>query len=83
MRVIESPGDEIRKWRTADGLTMAQLAEELGVKMNTVHRWEVGFHPIPAFLPLALAELERVLNDRAFEERRKERLAKRNRTSAA
>lgn len=71
MRVYESPGDKIRKWRSRHGLTMAQLAEELGVKMNTVHRWEVGFHPVPPFLPLALAELERVLDDRAFEERRR------------
>jgi transcriptional regulator with XRE-family HTH domain len=56
--------DRIKTWRSRHGLKQAELAAELGVRMNTVYRWEAGVHPVPPFLPLALAELERVLDGR-------------------
>ena len=38
--------DEIIKARERLGWTQAQLADALGVQMNTVWRWEHGYHPM-------------------------------------
>ncbi len=40
------------------GLTQAQLAELLGVKENTVYRWESGRLPISKTVELALERIE-------------------------
>lgn len=32
----------MRAWRQKAGLTLADVAERLGVSVPTVHRWEVG-----------------------------------------
>lgn len=53
--------DELKKWRDRNGLSQATLGELLKVHPVSVARWETGFHPIPAFLEMALAELERRL----------------------
>jgi len=54
--------DEIRTWREARGLTQAQLAEVLSadgkLAQATVSRWETGEHIAPAYLRLALEELD-------------------------
>lgn len=34
-------GPELKKWREAHGLTLAQLADEIGVTWNTIIRWEM------------------------------------------
>ena len=39
-------------------LTQAQLAELLGVKENTVYRWEAGKLPISKTVELALERIE-------------------------
>lgn len=45
-RLYEKDGAKIRAWRELLGVTQSQLAEQLGVTLNTVWRWEVGEVPI-------------------------------------
>lgn len=52
----------MKEWREKNGITQDRLAELLGVHKITLCRWETGFSPIPNFLVLALAELERRLS---------------------
>lgn len=52
-------GDELKKRRVALGLTQAQLAETLGVKPNTVARWENGVLAVPQAIVLAMETVER------------------------
>jgi transcriptional regulator with XRE-family HTH domain len=52
---------ELRRWRMLQGLSQAKLAGYLGVTWLTVQRWEGGTRAMPAFLWLALRELERQL----------------------
>ena len=54
---------DLRTWRLLHGLSQRALAAELGVTMLTVQRWEAGTRSVPAFLYLALRELERQLTD--------------------
>jgi transcriptional regulator with XRE-family HTH domain len=43
---VETLGDKIRMARTSLGLTQSQLAERVGVRSLSVHRWESGrTHP--------------------------------------
>jgi transcriptional regulator with XRE-family HTH domain len=51
----------LKAWRERNGLNQDQLAEMLGVHKITLCRWETNFSPIPNFLDLALAELDRRL----------------------
>jgi DNA-binding transcriptional regulator YiaG len=58
--------EELTAWRERLGLKRQRLAELLGLgesraAYNTVQRWETGIHHPPAYLRLALAELERQL----------------------
>lgn len=46
---------QLKTIRAALGWSQTRLAEELGVKRNTVTRWEMGLNPIP---PMA----EKLLN---------------------
>jgi transcriptional regulator with XRE-family HTH domain len=50
--------DELKEKRKALEMTQAQLAEELGVNIMTVSRWERGLRSIPPHLPLALEAIE-------------------------
>jgi transcriptional regulator with XRE-family HTH domain len=49
---------ELRRWRRERYLTQAGLAELLGVRTNTVTRWEIGNNDLPPFLKLALERLD-------------------------
>ena len=40
------------------GLTQGQLAELLGVQLNTVSRWEIGALAVPRVVDLAMEGLE-------------------------
>lgn len=59
-------GIDLKRWRDARHLTQTDLADRLGVAMNTVYRWEMHQRKIPAYLELALEALD------AREGRRKE-----------
>lgn len=52
---------QIKEWRTAHGLTQQAMADLLGVRCNTVSRWEQGSTAAPAMLADALAEIGRKL----------------------
>jgi transcriptional regulator with XRE-family HTH domain len=49
---------ELRAWRNARYLSQPQLGALLGVNRMTVYRWESGDSTVPAFLDLALAQLD-------------------------
>lgn len=49
---------EVRTWRRGRWLTQPQLAQLLGVRPQTVYRWESGESSVPAFLKLALDQLD-------------------------
>jgi transcriptional regulator with XRE-family HTH domain len=59
---------EITRRRTALGLTMAQLARELGVDRATVHRWETG--AAATALDVTFKRLERNAANRARRQHR-------------
>jgi DNA-binding transcriptional regulator YiaG len=46
---------ELKAIRAKLGLSQAALAELLGVKRNTVVRWEMGKHPMPELAVRLLA----------------------------
>lgn len=48
---------ELRKIREARGETQAQFATVLGVKENTVWRWENGFRPVSHPFPTLIRAL--------------------------
>jgi DNA-binding XRE family transcriptional regulator len=49
--------DELRRWRERLGLSQAQLAEALGLRADTISRWEQGRRQI-TFPPLLRSALE-------------------------
>jgi len=52
-------GDELKRRREALGLSLAVLAEKLGVKdRGTIYRWEHGKRRIPPMLDRALQTIE-------------------------
>jgi len=53
-------GEELKEKRIALGLTQVQLAEILGVKPNTVARWERGLLAVPRTVELAMETVERM-----------------------
>ena len=62
--------DEIRQTRQQLGFTQGQLAQRLGVALNTVSRWENGTSKPEGegMIRLALRQLEQedIFNDRAL-----------------
>lgn len=50
-------GKQLKKQRTERHMTQKDLAEALGVRWNTVWRWENGYHPIPAWVDKLLSLL--------------------------
>lgn len=52
-------GSELKTKRENLGLTQTELAEILGVKMNTVYRWESGILTVPRSIELAMETVER------------------------
>jgi transcriptional regulator with XRE-family HTH domain len=55
---------DLRLWRTARGMTQAELAGYLGVSRLTYQQWERGRYRIPRLLPLALRGLESLIERR-------------------
>ena len=56
-------GRELKEWREAHGLTLQQLADEVGVALNSVWRWENDRPPPGKFtrtlLEQAIRRIER------------------------
>lgn len=52
-------GKELKQKRENLGLTQTELAEILGVKMNTVYRWESGILSVPKSIQLAMETVVR------------------------
>jgi DNA-binding transcriptional regulator YiaG len=52
-------GTELKLKREKLGLTQTELADILGVKMNTVYRWESGILSVPKSIALAMETVER------------------------
>ena len=52
-------GEELKHKRDVIGMTQVQLAESLGVKPNTVARYERGILAIPQAVALAIETIER------------------------
>lgn len=51
-------GSELKQKRESLGLTQTGLADILGVKMNTVYRWESGILAVPKSIVLAMETVE-------------------------
>lgn len=50
---------DLKKWRSKNGFSQAQLAKRLNVDTMTVSRWERGIRAaIPSYLWLALQAIE-------------------------
>ena len=52
-------GKALKNKREKLGLTQTELADILGVKMNTVYRWESGILTVPKSIELAMETVER------------------------
>ena len=63
-------GKELKRRRRALKLTQVELSEILGVRSNTVARWENGVSPIPKLVPLAIETVERFLSQDELKKKR-------------
>lgn len=57
-QISAMPAAELRKEREALGMTVSELAIELGVAEITVRKWENGSNPISPMVVRLLATLE-------------------------
>lgn len=55
-------GIELKSKREQLELTQTELADILGVKMNTVYRWESGILNVPKSIELAMETVEKRQN---------------------
>ncbi len=52
-------GKELKQKREKLEITQSELADILGVKTNTVYRWESGILSVPKSIELAMETVER------------------------
>lgn len=52
-------GEELRAWMASRVFTVAELSRELGITTRSIVRWRTSRAVAPAYLALALAELDR------------------------
>lgn len=52
--ILTMEGKELKTLRKELNLTQTELADILGVKMNTVYRWESGILDVPKYIALAM-----------------------------
>jgi DNA-binding transcriptional regulator YiaG len=57
-------GKELKTIRKELNLTQTELADILGVKMNTVYRWESGILEVPKYITLAMQTVKQKQNDK-------------------
>jgi len=69
-------GSKFKEVREKLRLTQAQIAEELGVKENTVYRWENDRLPISKTVWLALAQLETLKKESEMPDRKPDMIVK-------
>lgn len=50
---------QFKDLRKSIGYTQAKLAQEMGMSISAITRWERGMHPIPKIAELALRSLVR------------------------
>jgi DNA-binding XRE family transcriptional regulator len=53
----DTKGQIMRKQRAALDLTQTELAEALGIRQNTVWRYEAGMMDVPPYMELAMEAL--------------------------
>jgi DNA-binding transcriptional regulator YiaG len=56
--IVPMKGNDLSNWRKKQRRTQMQLANDLGVDVTTVSRWERGVRGMPPHIPLALEALE-------------------------
>jgi putative transcriptional regulator len=66
---MDSVAEQIKTYRTIQGISQEQLARQIGVSLNTVHRWESG-KTLPS--PLAMVKIKEVFSEKP--EREQQRL---------
>ena len=47
----------LAEYRAAKGMTLAEMASDIGVAASTVYRWETGAYPVPLRHVAALQKL--------------------------
>lgn len=50
-------GKELQAARVLLGMTQPQLAERVGVRPNSVYRWEAGIHKIPRSVEIVVQQM--------------------------
>jgi transcriptional regulator with XRE-family HTH domain len=61
--------EELKKWRSDNGYSQGELAEILGVAIQTISRWERGTREITSFLHLALKAIQEGRRQKLLQER--------------
>lgn len=52
------PPEAVRAWRARLAFTQAQAAESIGISWSQMQKLELGTHPVPVTVALAMAAVE-------------------------